>query len=169
MYFPSRSSELSQRASHSNHTLITLTSLVTASPYDITRTGTMPSSTDRKACKTRGASPMMKFLSKALATVAVVIAASSGNVPASHPLRGRPRRSNPRAGVGRGAPGMPRADRNPRRRWQDSMFWTYISSPTIANPEDYDGRYFQKRFRVPYPVFENIVEDTKASDWWKEN
>ena len=45
-----------------------------------------------------------------------------------------------------------------RRDYFDSSWWKVVTDPLVANPTSAPGKLFRRRFRVPYPVFQDLME-----------
>lgn len=57
----------------------------------------------------------------------------------------------------------------PRTDYSQSPWAVMLAKGHCQDLEHKDGRYFRRRFRVPYPLFTRIVELCKHYDWFPES
>ena len=57
-----------------------------------------------------------------------------------------------------------------RRQNQDASPWAImLEDGYCKDPSTIEGRLFRRRFRVPYPLFEKILEMVKEEKWFPKN
>lgn len=52
--------------------------------------------------------------------------------------------------------------------WEYSIWSNLLKNETFRDPTHRNGKLFRLRFRVPYPIFNEIVEDLKSRDEFKK-
>ena len=56
-----------------------------------------------------------------------------------------------------------------RPKYMESTWGRILTDPQFKNPSDRrDGKLFRRRFRVPYPMFEKLVEIARENSWFSE-
>lgn len=55
-----------------------------------------------------------------------------------------------------------------RRNYLSSQWWELIHNPLVANPTTSQGKLFRRRFRVPYPIFQDLLEKAEAIGFKKQ-
>ena len=56
-----------------------------------------------------------------------------------------------------------------RPKYMESTWGRILTNPRFKDPSDRrGGKLFRRRFRVPYPMFEKLVEITRENHWFSE-
>lgn len=55
-----------------------------------------------------------------------------------------------------------------RMDYKASVWWQMLERSNCANFDHRDGKYFRRRFRVPFPVFKAMLNLCRENKWYPE-
>lgn len=61
-------------------------------------------------------------------------------------------------------------NRESKRRpdYSKSPWAIMLQNPNIKDPDSSEGRHFRRRFRIPYPIYEILLELVRSRKWYSE-
>jgi hypothetical protein len=53
-----------------------------------------------------------------------------------------------------------------RPKWKSSPWYRMLSDPLVQDPTTREGELFRRRFRIPFPIFQRIVDVVREQGWY---
>eukprot|EP00961_Rhodomonas_salina_P007304 98627-Rhodomonas_salina.1 len=50
-----------------------------------------------------------------------------------------------------------------------TIWWKLIHHPDVRDPQTRCAKLFRQRFRLPFPMFEDLMARIRAKNWWRED
>jgi hypothetical protein len=59
--------------------------------------------------------------------------------------------------------------KKPRKDYYNSQFWQWLQDPALNDPNTAEGKLFRRLYRVPYPVYLDLLEKCKTFELFGTN
>ena len=56
----------------------------------------------------------------------------------------------------------------PRPDYKESLWWKLIHNPQVHDPNHRMGKQFRRRFRVPFEIFQKLLQTARDRKWFPE-